>query len=105
MLLYNITFIVDDNIKEDFLKTLSSEYIPNMQIYGILRNPKLHRIINNDNISENSTNYALQFNAESPEKLTDFLVKYADIITTEFLSKFENKVLAVVSVMIEENIN
>lgn len=103
-MLLNITFIVENEIKDIFLGKLSSEYIPNMQINSVLIYPKLHKIITTDISDTDSTSYALQFFAKDPEELSGFLSNHGNIITREFLSIFQNKVLAIISVMLEENI-
>lgn len=103
-MLLNITFIVENEILDVFTKKMRAEYIPNMQIRNVLKHPKLHRLITTDAGNENSTNYALQFFSQDPEELTYFLSKYGNIITNEFLSLFQNKVLAVFSIMLEEDL-
>lgn len=66
MFLLNTTFHVENSLIEEFLTWIKEIYIPEAMSSGLLKNPKLSRIL--IEVDPAATSYAMQFNADTIEQ-------------------------------------
>ena len=64
MLVYNTTYHVDDEMIGNFLIWLKECYIPEVEKHGLLKTPRLCKVLNHR--EDTGVSYSLQWVAESP---------------------------------------
>ncbi len=90
MILFNITFNVDDDIKSEWLDYMQHEIIPKMLKSNLLHSAVLSELLLNE---PQGTSYALQFLSENPEILNRFRRADFPAIKRELWEKYGDKVV------------
>jgi len=90
MILYNITFNVEDDIKSEWLDFMKKEFIPNMTSSGILTNPLLSELLLKE---PQGTSYALQFRVKDLDSLRKFQAEEWHPVFRILHDKFGDKVV------------
>lgn len=92
MIIYNTTYHVDEEVEDNFIIWIKEVFIPSVLAQNVLRNPRLHKILSHTESGQ--TNYALQWEVESPAILHKWHIEYAGFPAKELAKIFENKVLS-----------
>lgn len=92
MILYNITFTVSIEIEDDFVGWMKDTHIPDIFATGLFTDHKFYRLMNS--IQDGSTNYSLQFFAESPAKLIEYENRFANELRYETQARYGEKAMA-----------
>jgi len=90
MLLYNLTFNVDDNIRRQWLDYMRDEWIPAVLATGLLHSPRLMQLMKSE---PQGTSYALQWEADDMRQLKTFLQEYWPAFQQKFYDKFSHQVV------------
>ncbi len=90
MIVYNITFNVEDEIKDQWLKWIKNDFIPAMTKSGLLKNPRLSELLIDE---QQGTSYALQFEANTIEDLNEFKKEQLFSLLAPVREKFGEKVV------------
>lgn len=96
MLIYNTTFQVEDDIHDNFLIWIKECYIPEIERYGVLKSPRLCRILSH---REDGTSYSLQWEVESSEILHRWHLNQGTKLNGELAKIFKNKVVGFPTLM------
>jgi len=89
MYIYNITFNIDRDIKEEWFKYIKEKFIPEMLKKGSIDNALISEIVNNDP----GKTYSILFFANDKENFKEFL-KHDVIMPLHRISlKFEPKMV------------
>lgn len=100
MILYNITFIVENGKENEFIEFIKREYIPHMKQGNILHSARLHRILSQ--VEDNEIRYALHFYCDSIKDLKFFLNTESKMINEKIVKIFKDKVIGFSTIMQEE---
>ncbi len=92
MILYNITYTVAHSVEEDFVKWMKETHIPDVFATGLFTEHKFFRLLNS--ADDESTNYSIQFMAESTNKLVEYERLYAQDLRVQTQIRYGEKALA-----------
>ncbi len=90
MLLCNTTYHIDARCLSDFLAWLTGRYIPEVIAAGILKSPKLLKILSNNDCS--SASYSLQWEVDSSKALHNWFIKQGKALGDEMAKTFDDGV-------------
>ncbi len=90
MIIYNITFNVEDDISGEWLEWIKNTFIPQMQKSGLLAGARLSQLLVDE---KQGTSYALQFTAENLENLREFQARELGNYLRSMHEKFGDKVV------------
>lgn len=97
MLLYNTTYHVEEEVEKNFLIWLNEAYCVEVEKSGILRNPRLCRILSHR--EEGSASYSLQWEVESSAELHRWHVQQGVKLHEQLLAIFKDKVVGIPTLM------
>lgn len=101
MIVYNVTFNIEDSIRDEFLQWMKTSHIPSVMATGLFLEHKFLKLISNHGDSVGTSTYAVQYYLKD---LKDFL-KYSDHFSPRFqqetIDKYGNQVIAF-STLLEE---
>lgn len=92
MILYNITFTVNNEIEEDFVNWMKETHIPDIFATGLFIEHKFFRLLNSPD--DHVTNYCVQFFAENTKKLIEYEGRFAHALRYETQARYGEKALA-----------
>ena len=90
MLIYNVTYSVDLDVEEAFLKWMHEKYIPQSVASRQLRNPRLALIMTVEE-QEKHHSYSIQYEVDSLDVLEEWSLKDGNRVIGEFVQRFGNK--------------
>jgi hypothetical protein len=93
MILYNVTVNIEDSVKEDWLKWMKEKHIPDVLNTGMFFENKIFRLLTEDEDAIGVT-YAVQYYAESMEKIEEYKNKYAASLQEEHAARYKDKYVA-----------
>jgi len=91
MLIFNITFLVSDNVSDKWLKWVSNRHIPFMVSTGFFTQPQLARVLSDH--GQEGTSYSVQFHITSHAKLDEWHQLHAEEMQQECTANFGQEVL------------
>lgn len=100
MLIYNTTFHIEKSVLDKCVSYLKKEYIPAAVESGLLRSPRLHRILPSGN-DTGSESYAVQFEAKSMVALRYWMMHHGAALHKEIAERFGQDVVGF-STLLEE---
>lgn len=92
MILYNITYTVAHAVEEDFVAWMRGTHIPDVFATGLFTDHKFYRLLNS--ADDESTNYSIQFFAESTAKLVEYERKFAQELRIKPQIRYGEKAMA-----------
>lgn len=98
MVLYNITYNVDQEIQEAWMQWMRAVHIPRMMMAGKFSSVRLFEMLSTE---EQGNTYSLQFMADSLEIIQKFLEDYEPVFSQEQNTRFGNKHVAFRTVLQE----
>ena len=96
MLIYNTTYKVDDDINENFLIWIRECYIPEIEKNGILKFPRICRVLSH---REDGTSYTVQWEVESSSLLHRWHMEQGMKLNDEMMKIFKDKVVGFPTLM------
>ncbi len=97
MMLYNITFNVDQDIEQEWLTWIKMTYIDNVMGTGLFQNYRLFKLLSEP--ENNGTTFALQFYAKNLDNIETYIDKYASSIVKQHNEKFKYKQVAFMTLL------
>ncbi|MEN2280669.1 DUF4286 family protein [Algoriphagus sp. SE2] len=91
MILYNITFTVNNEIEEDFVQWMKDTHIPDIFATGLFLEHKFFRLLNSPD--DSVTNYSLQFFTENTQKLIEYESRFAQALRYETQARYGEKAI------------
>ncbi|MEO9965977.1 MAG: DUF4286 family protein [Reichenbachiella sp.] len=92
MILYNVTVSLDENIEADWLQWMREDHIPKVMDTGFFVERKIFKLLSHE--QEGAITYAIQYFAESIEKINEYQNNYAEGLQSEHTEKFKDKFVA-----------
>lgn len=103
MIVYNITFHVENEVLERCLRYLKKTYIPKAAESGLLHNPCLRKILHG--VPEEGTNLAVQFHVNDVDTLNCWMEKEGMFLQKDIANRFGSKVAGFSTLMEEMDLN
>lgn len=100
MLIYNTTYTVDSDQESAFLAWIHDFYIPEIINSGVLKFPKLLRVLSHN---EQGICYSLQFSVANSLELHHWYISQGSALAEEMKRIFGNKVIGFPTLMEEIN--
>lgn len=96
MLIYNTTFHTEDDVHDNFLIWLRESYIPEVEKYGVLRLPRLCRLLSH---RDEGTSYSLQWEVDDSACLHRWHTNQGVKLNEELARIFKDKVVGFPTLM------
>ncbi|MGV8880068.1 MAG: DUF4286 family protein [Sphingobacteriaceae bacterium] len=96
MIIYNITFLVENGERQAWLKWIKSVYIPETMGTGLFHANRILRVLNSPNEGET---YCIQYESASLDHYDQYITNYATETQLALQQKFGNKQVSFSSVM------
>lgn len=90
MLIFNITFLVSDNVSDKWLSWVNNQHIPSMLSTGFFTKPQLAKVLGDQ--GQDGTSYSVQFHTH-PAQLDEWHQVYAEQMQQECIANFGQEVL------------
>lgn len=90
MLIYNTTFQVDDEVNDNFLIWVKESYIPEIEKHGVLRMPRLCRVLSH---RDDGSSYSLQWEVDDSAALHRWHREQGAVLNEELKKIFKDKVV------------
>ncbi len=100
MLIYNITFHIEDDILSECLTFLKEKYIPQATHSGFMHTPRMHRVFPYQK-EENTNSYAIQFRVKNIDTLNYWIDNEGCIISQQLVNLFGSKVVGFTTILEE----
>ncbi len=100
MLVYNITFHIEEDILQECLEFLKKEYIPQATRSGFLHSPCMRRIFPYDE-GEKTNSYAIQFHVKNIDTLNLWIENEGRGISQKLIDRFGRKVVGFTTLLEE----
>ncbi len=91
MLLYNVTFIIEETVAVEWLQWMNELHIPEIMNTGKFASYRLLKVLDSPN---EGVTYCVQYIAESEADYNEYKAKYAPALQAKLTAKFENRVLS-----------
>lgn len=96
MLIYNTTFHAEDDVHDNFMIWLKESYIPEVEKYGVLRAPRLCRLLSHH---DEGTAYSLQWEVEDSACLHRWHLDQGKKFNDELIKLFNDRVIGFPTLM------
>ncbi|MDY4250168.1 DUF4286 family protein [Bacteroides pyogenes] len=96
MLIYNTTFQVEDDAHDNFLIWIKESYIPEIEAHGVLKSPRLCRILSH---RDEGSSYSLQWEVENSGLLHRWHFEQGARLNGELTKIFKDKVIGFPTLM------
>ncbi len=96
MFIYNITFLIDEAIVQEWLELIKTNYIQTVMETGFFQSYQLLQVMDSPN---EGLTYCLQFRTSEISSLQSYQNLYAPQIESEHLQSFTNQVITFTSTM------
>ncbi len=90
MIVFNTTYLVSKNTEALFLAWIKSEYVPAVERTGLLKSPRLFKVLVSE---EEGITYSLQFEAETVSSMSEFKKQFLAGLEQMVFDKFGESVL------------
>lgn len=91
MLLYNVTFIIEDSAAESWLQWMQETHIPEILATGLFVSNRLLKVIDSPN---EGVTYCSQYVAQSVEDYDAYQTRYAPAFQEDLNTRFKDKFVA-----------
>lgn len=99
MIVYNITFHIDNKVHDEALDYLKKEYIPQVATGGFLHTPCLRKIMHA--AEDEGFSYAVQFHVKNMDSLNYWLMNDGRSIHESLTKRFGDKIAGFTTVLEE----
>lgn len=97
MLIYNTTYHVEDDQDKYFLIWMQEYYLPEVEKYGVLKNPRIARVLSHR--EEGSACYSVQFEVNNSASLHHWHCEQGVRLSEEMMRIFKDKVVGFPTLM------
>lgn len=88
-ILYNVTVIIDDSVREEWKKWMIDVHIPDVMASGAFETYQMHKVLTEG--SEGGTTYAIQYLAASMEEYERYQMQHAPKLQEDHQRKYNGK--------------
>ncbi|WP_071146059.1 DUF4286 family protein [Bacteroides ihuae] len=98
MLIYNTTYQIEDEVLSTFLIWLKECYIPQVEMVGMLKKPRLCEVLSHRN-EDGGSSYSLQWEVESSLLLHRWHTEQGRQLNEDLIHIFNNRVVGFPTLM------
>jgi hypothetical protein len=98
MILYNITYNIENEIETDWMGWMKIVHIPKIMASGFFSSVRMYKLLN---IEDAGSTYSLQFMSDTLEKVQEFLEESAQLFAQEHNQRYKDKHVAFRTVLQE----
>lgn len=88
-ILYNVTVIIDDSVKEEWKSWMINTHIPDVMSSGAFETYQMHKVITEG--SEGGTTFAIQYLSPSMEEYDRYQMQHAPKLQDDHQKKYAGK--------------
>ncbi|MEM9548116.1 MAG: DUF4286 family protein [Bacteroidota bacterium] len=88
-ILYNVTVIVDDSVREDWKKWMMEIHIPDVMATGAFESYQMQKVLTEG--SEGGTTFAIQYLAPSREEYERYQMQHAPRLQEDHTKRYQGK--------------
>ena len=88
MIIYNVTVSVENTIKDDWLKWMMKEHVPEVLGCGLFLKAQINQVFSESDVD---STFAIAYTASSLEEFKEYKLKYASQLKEKHITKFGNK--------------
>lgn len=99
MIIFNTTFLVEDDILDNYIRFMKETYIATASDSGFLHEPRFCLI--HSQHEESGSSYSLQFRVKNVDTLNHWFATEGQALQTELTARFGNKALGFVTILEE----
>lgn len=99
MIIFNTTYHVENLIADDFIKFLREEYIPAAVAGKGLSNPRLSRVLVQQDAEGEGLNFALQFDVADFDQLDEWYEECGDELNENMVASFGGQIVGFSTLM------
>lgn len=92
MVLYNVTVSIDKGAEAVWLEWMKGEHVPKVMGTGMFVERKIFKLLSH--AEEDSVTYAVQYFAESIDRINKYEEKHAGPLQAEHVAKFKDRFVA-----------
>ena len=90
MILYNITFQVENSVVELWLSFMKDDYLPMIHKTGYIESYKILKLLN-DEYAQGGTTYSVQLMLDNLDQLSNYQALYEESLEANLHQRFEGK--------------
>ncbi|MCS7019699.1 MAG: DUF4286 family protein [Cytophagales bacterium] len=100
MIVYNVTVSIEESVREEWVRWMREEHIPDVLATGMFTGAKMYYLLTNAD-DDHGHNYTIQYTCESMERFREYEDKYAPALRKATEEKFGGKFFVFRSLMQE----
>jgi hypothetical protein len=89
MIIYNVTVIIDDTVREEWLNWMKTKHIPEVLETGCFMEHRMSKILSGE--QDGGTSYSIQYLCESHSKYDEYQEKFAPALQDDHTQKYAGK--------------
>lgn len=91
MIIYNVTVNIDNDVREEWLKWMKEQHIPDVMATGFFLENKICKVLVNE---EQGTTYSIQYTAANMDDLKEYQTNHSPRLQKDAADKFGGKFVA-----------
>jgi hypothetical protein len=91
MIIYNVTVNIDNDVRDEWVKWMKEEHIPEVMNTGLFTEYRMCRVMVEE---ESGTTYSVQYSCRNMETLEKYQRDYAPALQKKHTSRYEGKFVA-----------
>ena len=91
MIIYNVTVNIENDVREEWLRWMKEEHIPDVMKTGFFIENKICKVLVDE---EQGTTYSIQYTCESLDRLKEYQSTHAPRLQKEHSDRYANKFVA-----------
>jgi hypothetical protein len=99
MLLYNVTYGIDQDAEAEWLKYMREHHIQSVMNTGMFVDHKMYRVLHDQ--ETDTISYSVQYFARTIEDVQRYLEEYAPALVEEHRKRFHNRHVAFMTLLDE----
>ena len=96
MIIYNVTVTVEEDIKDDWLKWMKSEHIPELMAFGIFYKAQISRVIVE---GDSNDTFAIAYTCPGMKQLNRYQTRFSAQLQEKHIARYGDKVVAFRTIM------
>lgn len=93
MIVYNVTCSMDEALADEWLRWMKTEHLPEVMATGCFLEYRILKLLTSV-VDDNGVNYAIQYTADSMDKIVEYREKHGPGLQQKTLEKYGESVLA-----------
>jgi hypothetical protein len=92
MLMYNVTFNLDQSIEQDWINWMKESHIPKVMATDMFVENRIYKIMHEQ--EDGSVNYSVQYFAESLDQVLKYQKEFSPKLQADVTERYQDKLIA-----------